>query len=114
MWYFIKLFITAGLIVLISEISRRFSLIGSLLAALPITSILAMIWMHAEGTPPAQIAEFSRGVFWMVLPSLPMFLVLPPLMEKFGFPPAMLLGSLLTAAFYFLLRAILVKFQILI
>lgn len=106
-WQIIKLGITAIVIVVISMLSKKYTLLGSLLAALPLVSLLAMIWMHLEGQNTEVISQFSRGVFWMVLPSLPMFLILPFLIEKLNFPLAMLCGCSVTSLLYFLMMKIL-------
>src|SRR6266496_2771078 len=80
--YVIKVAITAVLIVLISEISKRSTFLGAVLASVPIVSVLAMIWLYSETRDVAQVAAFSRSVFWLVLPSLVLFLALPFLLER--------------------------------
>ncbi len=85
-YYVVKLAITAGLVVAISELSKRSTLAGSLLASVPLVSVLAMIWLYADTRDAAQVAAFSRSVFWLVLPSLALFLLLPALLERgYGF-----------------------------
>ena len=85
-YYVVKLFVTAALVVAISELSKRSTLAGSLLASVPIVSVLAMIWLYADTRDVAQVATLSRSVFWLVLPSLTLFLLLPALLERgYGF-----------------------------
>ena len=84
-WKITKLIITTLLIVLISEISKRSIIIGSLIAALPLVSILSMIWMYLEGVDLQVINEFSRSVFWMALQSMPMLYMFPIFSQKWGF-----------------------------
>ena len=81
-WYLVKVVLSAILIVLISEISKKLPLLGSLIASLPLISVIGMIWMYGEKTDSEKIASHSEGTFWYVLPSLPLFLVLPWLMRK--------------------------------
>jgi hypothetical protein len=82
LYYTIKLCISALLIVLISEIAKRHSGFAALLAALPLTSLLAMIWMHFDGMASTQIAAFSCQIAWLVLPSLLFFIFFPVLIKQ--------------------------------
>ncbi len=111
-WYLIKVVLSAILIVLISEISKKLPLLGSLIASLPLISVIGMIWMYGEKTDTEKIASHSEGTFWYVLPSLPLFLVLPWLMRKWGisFPLALGIGVVLTGVLYLLMTRILAKF----
>ena len=67
---------------LISELSKRSSLLGALLASIPLVSVLAMIWLYADTKDAAQVASLSRSIFWLVLPSLTLFVLLPPLLQR--------------------------------
>ena len=82
MQYVVKVAISAVLIVLVSEFSKRSSLVGALLASLPIVSVLAIVWLYIDTRDTAQVASLSRGIFWLVLPSLVLFLVLPAMLER--------------------------------
>ena len=85
-YYLIKLVVTAALVVAISELSKRSTLAGSLLASVPIVSVLAMIWLYADTRDVTQVATLARSVFWLVLPSLVLFLLLPTLLVRgYGF-----------------------------
>jgi hypothetical protein len=78
MWfYLLKLLITAMLVLAISELAKRNNPLAALVAALPVISLLAMVWMHLEGSPASEIAVLSKQIFWLVLPSLVLFLLLP-------------------------------------
>ena len=82
MWYYIvKVVISAVVIVAITEISKRNSGLAALFAALPLTSLLAFVWLHVDGVAATQIAEISGQIFWLVLPSLVLFLLLPALLR---------------------------------
>jgi hypothetical protein len=110
-WYIIKLFLTAGIIVIISEVSKRLPLLGSLIASLPLVSVLGMIWMYGETKDLIRIADHAEGTFWYVLPSLPMFLLVPFLLRKgISFPAALSAGIALTGVLYFLMTKVLAKF----
>jgi hypothetical protein len=110
-WYIIKLFLTAGIIVIISEVSKRLPLLGSLIASLPLVSVLGMIWMYGETKDLIRIADHAEGTFWYVLPSLPVFLLMPFLLRKgISFPAALSAGIALTGVLYFLMTKVLAKF----
>jgi hypothetical protein len=110
-WYIIKLFLTAGIIVVISEVSKRLPLLGSLIASLPLISVLGMVWMYGETKDLIRIADHAEGTFWYVLPSLPMFLLMPFLLRKgISFPAALSAGIALTGVLYFLMTKVLAKF----
>ena len=81
-WYAVKLLVSAGIIVLISELSKKLPLLASLIASLPLVSVLGMIWMYGEKVEVEKIAAHAEGTFWYVLPSLPMFLLMPWMLKK--------------------------------
>lgn len=80
--YVVKILLTTALVVAISEASKRSSLVGGLLASLPLVSFVAMFWVYLETKDPGKVAALSGSIFWLVLPSLVFFLVLPPLLLK--------------------------------
>jgi hypothetical protein len=80
--YVVKIVATALIVVAVSELSKRSSFAGALLASIPIVSVLAMIWLYADTRDVAQVAALSRSVFWLVLPSLVLFLFLPILLTR--------------------------------
>ncbi len=116
----VKLAVSAGLIYFVNEIvvvrSRPF--LGSLVASLPLVTLITFfwIWLGMADRPEARVeklASHSTGVFWFVLPSLPMFLVLPWLLRKgLGFWPTMLVCCLLTMVLYAGMAMILKRFGI--
>ena len=102
MWLVAKYAISAVVLVLISELAKRSGRLGGLFAALPLVTVLALIWMHIEGQSHAKIATFSRYTFWYVLPTLPMFLLLPVLLQRIGFWPSLAACAALTLLCLFL------------
>ena len=90
-YYIVKLLVSAALIVLISELSKRSTLLGAVLASVPLVSVLAMLWLYVDTRDPQQVASLSQNIFWLVLPSLPLFLVLPWMLGRgYGFYPSLL------------------------
>jgi hypothetical protein len=80
--YVAKIVVTAFLVFVISEVSKRSTFFGALLASVPIVSVLAMIWLYNDTRDVAQVAVLSRSVFWLVLPSLVLFILLPVLLAR--------------------------------
>lgn len=74
-YYIIKIAVSALLILAISEIAKRHSGFAALVASLPLTSLLAFVWLHLESTPSVRIADLSMQIFWLVIPSLVLFIV---------------------------------------
>lgn len=100
-FYLVKLLVSAGLIVLVSEVViKRTGFLGGLIASLPLVSLLAIGWIWFETHDAVKIADFSRSVFWFVLPSLLFFIVLPWMLPRLGFYPALALACVVTMAGY--------------
>jgi len=111
--YFIKIIVSALLIVSISEIAKRSSGFAALIASLPLTSLIAFMWLHLEGSEPETIAILSGQIFWLVIPSLILFLVLPLLLRSgLGFWSSLFLSMASTAGAYFTMLAIAKKIGI--
>jgi len=81
-YYIIKLVISAVLIVLISEIAKRNSLMGAMLASIPLVSILAMIWMYIDTNDTKSAVEFSNSIVWLIIPSMTLFILFPVLIKN--------------------------------
>jgi F0F1-type ATP synthase assembly protein I len=88
-WLFTKYLLTSAVVVLVSEFAKRSDKLGALIAALPIVTFLALIWLHAEGQPAEKIANHAWYTFWYVVPTLPIFLAFPYLLPRLGFWPSM-------------------------
>ncbi|PLY00541.1 MAG: hypothetical protein C0624_11930 [Desulfuromonas sp.] len=82
MWYLAaKTFLTALVIVAISELAKRSSFWAAALASVPLTSLLAFIWLYIESGDGQKVAALSQDIFWLVIPSLAMFVLLPVLLR---------------------------------
>ncbi len=103
MHYLFKILSSLLLVVAITEATKRFGFLGSLLAALPIVSLISMVWIYVDTGDTAKIATFSTQVFWFVLPSLGLFFMLPWLLKHFAFYPSLALASLVTVMLYLLM-----------
>ena len=114
MLYFAVKAALSGLIVAaVSEIARRSPGIGALVASLPLISILGMMWLWHDTADPARLADHAQATFWYVLPSLPMFLVVPALLRNgTGFWTALVVGCVLTMALYLAMAFIAPRFGV--
>ena len=107
-YYVVKVAISALLIVAIAEISKRSSLAGALLASVPLVSVLAMIWLYIDTRDSERVASLASGIFWLVLPSLALFLALPLLLRQgVNFYLSMGLSMLLTIGCYWAMLVLL-------
>jgi F0F1-type ATP synthase assembly protein I len=84
-WLITKYLVTAAVVVLVSELAKRSDKLGGLIAALPLVTVLALIWLYVEKQPAEKIANHAWYTFWYVVPTLPMFLIFPVLLSRFGF-----------------------------
>ena len=105
-WLAVKYLLTAAVVVAVSEIARRNDRLGAVLAALPLVTVLAMVWLHVEGAQAEKIANHARYTFWYVLPTLPMFLAFPMLLPRLGFWPSLGAGVVITAASFVLVALV--------
>lgn len=101
LYLLLKAGLSAVIIVAVSELAKRSAGLGALVASLPLVSVLGMIWLWRDTHDPVRMAAHAGATFWYVLPSLPMFLLIPALLHR-GVPfwPALMAGCLLTIALY--------------
>ncbi len=102
MAYFILKAALSGLIIaIVSEVARRAPGLGALIASLPLISVLGMIWLWRDTEDTARMADHALATFWFVLPSLPMFLTIPVLLNRgMAFWPALAIGCFMTITLY--------------
>jgi len=77
MYFVIKVFASALIIAIASELAKRSTIVGALIASLPLTSLLAIIWLYHETGDAHRSAQLSTDILWLVLPSLLLFVILP-------------------------------------
>ena len=102
LYFFLKLAITAGLIVLISEVAKKNDALGGFIAAMPLVTLFVLFWMYFEGVPEKKIGKHATFTLAYVIPTLPMFLIFPFLLSKIGFYGAILVSIITTLAFAYL------------
>ncbi|MDX8393352.1 MAG: DUF3147 family protein [Mariprofundales bacterium] len=101
LWIVTKYLITAAVVVLISEVAKRNDKLGGLIAALPLITVLTLIWLYVEHQPQSKIVNHAWYTFWYVVPTLPMFLIFPFLLPKIGFWLTLLTSVLITLVCFF-------------
>ena len=114
MLYFILKCALSGIIVaVVSEVAKRSPAFGALIVSLPLVSLLGIIWLWRDTGDAVRIANHAESTFWFVLPSLPMFLVLPAMLRAgIGFWPSMGAGCALTIMLYLVTAWSLARFGI--
>jgi len=101
MRFVLKVIVTALVVAGVSELAKRSTAMGAVLASLPLTSILALIWIYWDTGDVVKISQLSHGIFWAVFPSLLFFAILPVLLKKgMSFPVALILSSAIMSAAY--------------
>ena len=112
-YYLFKIAVTTILVGLISEIARRSTFLGALLASIPLVSVLAMIWLYVDTKEVEKVSALASSVFWLVLPSLALFISLPLLLKQgFNFYLSMGASVLITIGCYGLMVYALNQFGI--
>ena len=77
----IKILISSGIILLVSEIAKKDNLFGSLIASIPLVSVLSMIWLYVDTNDINKVKALANGILWMIVPSMSFFIVLPILIN---------------------------------
>ena len=109
----VKAAISGIVIAVASEIARRSPALGALVVSIPLVSVLTMIWLWRDTRDMARIADHAQATFWLVLPTLPGFLLLAYLLRAdVPFWGAMLAGTTVTIALYFVAAAVLGRFGV--
>jgi len=107
-----KYLITAGVVVLVSEFAKRSDKLGGLIASLPLVTVLTLIWLYVEHQSTSKIANHAYYTFWYVIPTLPMFLLFPYLLPKWGFPLTLITCVIFTMVVFFLFALVLKQFGV--
>ena len=96
MFILFKIFITAIIIVAITEIVKFNDRVGALIAALPLTTFIILFWLYYEGNSVEKISNHMSYTLLYVIPTLPMFLIFPYIINKFGFYWSIFISVFLT------------------
>jgi hypothetical protein len=109
----IKVLLTSILIVTIAEVGKRNSIMAAVYASLPLTTLLAMVWLYLDTYDTQKVSTLSWNVLIAVIPSH-VFLIAFPLLVKFGFNfwISLSVSILLTALAYWVYVAVLKYYNI--
>ena len=103
LYLIIKAALSGIMIAIVSEVAKRNPGFGALIASLPLVSVLGMIWLWRDKPELPNMAMHVEATFWFVLPSLPMFLLIPAMMRSgIGFWASLAVGCALTIGLYLL------------
>ena len=94
-YYIFKIITTGVLVLVISEVAKVNSKIGGLITALPITTLLVVIWLYIEGVSDIKIISYIKNTLYFIIPTLPLFLIFPIITEKMGSLMGLILSILL-------------------
>ena len=111
-WLVSKYLITASIVVIVSELAKRSDRLGALVAALPLVTVLVLIWLYVDKQPQEKIANHAWYTFWYALPTLPMFLLFPWLLPRWGFWLTLVASAVLTVVVFLVLAWSLKRFGI--
>lgn len=113
MYFVIKAVLSGVMVALVSEVAKRSPALGALVVSLPLISLLAMVWLWRETGDAARLAAHAQATFWYVLPSLPMFLLIPMLLRSgVSFWLALAAGCVLTIVLYGITVLVVARFGI--
>ncbi|MBA4307558.1 MAG: hypothetical protein C0429_12565 [Sphingopyxis sp.] len=109
----IKALLSGAIIALIALVGKKAPAAGALIASLPLISILGMIWLWRDTADPKLLANHAEATFWYVLPSLPMFLIIPWILRAgYGFWLALTAAALITILLYLATIGIAARFGV--
>ena len=103
----VKVIISAMIILVATEVSNRSTTIAAIIIALPLVSIISLIWIWVETKDIEQISTISKQIFWFVIPGLPMFLILPFFLNKgLSFFISLVISCLITVILFYITQKI--------
>lgn len=114
MWQYVaKVVVTAFLVVAVTELGKRSSFWGAVFASLPLTSLMAFVWLYVDTGDRQAVAALSRSIFWLVLPSLPLFVLFPAMLRSgWSFWLSVSVACLVTITAYFGMISVLHRLNI--
>ncbi len=81
MYLLIKTIISALIIVIVSEVAKKSSLLAAIIVSIPLTSLLAFIWLYWDTKDTQKVIDLSYGTIVMTIPSFAFFFVLPLMLK---------------------------------
>ena len=114
MIYFLtKTILTATIIIIVSEIAKRSSLLAAIIISIPLTSLMTFIWVYWESKDTEKIIDLSNNTMIMIIPSFAFFIILPIMLKfKFNFSISIIISILSTSIAYYIFIYLLKKYGI--
>ncbi len=112
MYFVIKTLISATIIVIVSEIAKRYTWTAAIIVSLPLTSLLAFIWLYWDTKDVQKVIDLSYSTIIMTLPSFVFFIILPLLLKfKQNFIFSLLVSIICTSITYAIFMFLIKKFN---
>ena len=112
-YYFIKTIITALIIVVVSEVAKRSTFLGAIIISIPMTSLLAFVWLYFDTKDYQKVIDLSYGTILLSIPSFAFFIILPILLKmKQNFAVSIIIAIIGTSILYFIFIYLLKKIGI--
>ena len=112
MYILLKTIISALIIVAVSEIAKKYTWTAAIIVSLPLTSVLAFVWLYWDTKDSQKVIELSYSTIVMTVPSILFFIVLPTLLKlKQNFVFSLIISIISTAIAYAIFMFIIKKFN---
>lgn len=111
-FFLTKVFVSALVIAVVTEVAKQSDKWGGLIAALPTTTFLILLWMYFEGASDDKIARHVGFTMYFVLPTLPLFFALPLIINRFGFWPSFAASVFLTALLVYVFNLVFERYGV--
>ena len=112
-YYLVKTLFTAIIIVIVSEVAKKSSLLGAIIISIPLTSLLAFVWLYFDTKDYQKVIDLSYATILLTIPSFAFFIILPILIKmKQNFAISIIISIIGTSIFYFIFIYILKKFGV--
>ncbi len=112
-FYIFKILFTGILVLIITEVAKINTKVGGVITALPIMTFLVIFWLHIEGVSDEKISDYMKSTLYFILPTLPMFIIFPFLIDRIGFTFAVISSVLLIGLSFFVINFILQRYNFL-
>ena len=111
-FYIFKILFTGFLVVLITEVAKVSGKLGGIITAMPLTTLLVVFWLYYEKVPNSEIAGYVKNTFYFIFPTLPLFLIFPYLIVRYGFIFSISLSIFSVAVFVIIINFLLKYFNV--
>lgn len=111
-YYIFKIVFTGILIVIITEIAKVSGKLGGIITAMPLTTLIVVFWLYYEKVPNTEISNYIQNTLYFILPTLPLFIIFPLLIDKYGFTISITISIISVALFVALTNYLLKYFNV--